>query len=144
MTIWVENVNLDTLNAQCADTAVSHLGIAFTAIGDDWLQATMPVDRRTKQPGGILHGGASVLLAETLGSVASMLCVDRARFACVGLEINANHVKAARSGIVTGTARSLHVGRTTHVWDIRIENPDQQLVCVSRFTVCVIPLQGQA
>lgn len=142
MAIWFDDVTLEALNRSSEGTAVSHMGIAFSAIGDDWLQATMPVDGRSRQPAGILHGGASVLLAETLGSVASTLCVDRTRFACVGLEISANHLRAVQSGHVTGTARPLHIGRSTHVWDIRIENPEGQLVCVSRFTVCVISLKG--
>lgn len=144
MAIWFEDVTLDALNRLSEGSAVSHLGIAFSGIGEDWLQATMPVDERTRQPAGVLHGGASVLLAETLGSVASTICVDRTRFACVGLEISANHVKAVQSGHVVGTARPLHIGRTTHVWDIRIENPDGQLVCASRFTVCVVARKGQA
>jgi 1,4-dihydroxy-2-naphthoyl-CoA hydrolase len=138
MAIWFQDVTLETLNTLSHGTALSHMGIEFTDIGDDWLRATMPVDGRTRQPAGILHGGASVLLAETLGSVASTLCVDRTEFACVGLEISANHLRSVQSGHVTGTARPLHIGRSTHVWDIRIETPDARLVCASRFTVCVI------
>ena len=100
----------------------------------------MPVDARTRQPYGLLHGGASVALAETLGSMAGGLCVDNAREAVVGLEINANHLRAAREGIVTGTARALHVGRSTQVWEIRIENEAGKLVCVSRITLAVVPV----
>ena len=108
--------------------------------GDDWLRGTMPVDARTVQPYGILHGGASVALAETLGSVAGNLCVDTSKEMVVGLEINANHVRAMRGGRVTGTARALHVGRSTQLWEIRIENDEGKLVCVSRLTLAVVPL----
>lgn len=113
------------------------LGIVFTAAGDDWLQATMPVDDRTRQPFGLLHGGASALLAETLGSTAGMLCVDDDH-AVVGIEINANHLRGVRAGTVTGTARPLHVGRATQVWDIRIEDDRGRLACASRLTLAVI------
>src|SRR5437899_10211336 len=100
---------------------VDHLGIEITEYGDDFLRARMPVDHRTHQPMGLLHGGASVALAESLGSIGAQLCVDPARYAVVGLEINANHIRGVTSGWVTGTARPLHRGRTTHVWEIRIE-----------------------
>ncbi len=113
------------------------LGIVFTALGDDYLSATMPVDGRTRQPYGLLHGGASVLLAETLGSTGGNLCVPDGR-ACVGIEINANHVRGVRDGVVTGTARPLHVGASTQVWDIRIVDERQRLVCVSRLTLAVV------
>jgi len=132
-------VSLDELNRLSRGTLIEHLGIVFTAAGDDWLQATMPVDERTRQPYGLLHGGASVVLAETLGSSAGNLCVDAASQVCVGLEINANHLRAARSGMVTGTARALHVGRTTQVWEIRIDNEAGKPVCVSRLTLAVVP-----
>ncbi|MCH1909967.1 hotdog fold thioesterase [Stenotrophomonas acidaminiphila] len=132
-------VSLDELNRLSRGTLIEHLGIVFTAAGDDWLQATMPVDERTRQPYGLLHGGASVVLAETLGSSAGNLCVDTASQVCVGLEINANHLRAARSGVVTGTARALHVGRTTQVWEIRIDNEAGKPVCVSRLTLAVVP-----
>ena len=115
------------------------LGIRLTAIGDDWLQGSMPVDHRTHQPYGLLHGGASVALAETLGSTAAMLTLDPAREVAVGLDINANHVRGVRSGSVTGTARMLHLGRTTQVWEIRIENEEGALVCISRLTMAVVP-----
>ena len=133
-------VSLDELNRLSRGTLIEHLGIVFTAAGDDWLQATMPVDERTRQPYGLLHGGASVVLAETLGSSAGNLCVDTASQVCVGLEINANHLRAARSGMVTGTARALHVGRTTQVWEIRIDNEAGKPVCVSRLTLAVVPV----
>ena len=132
-------VSIEELNRLSQGTLIEHLGIVFTAAGEDWLQATMPVDERTRQPYGLLHGGASVVLAETLGSSAGNLCVDTATQVCVGLEINANHLRATRTGSVTGTARALHVGRTTQVWEIRIENEAGKLVCVSRLTLAVIP-----
>jgi uncharacterized protein (TIGR00369 family) len=131
-------VDLTLVNELSRNTLIDHLGIVFTAAGDDWLQATMPVDARTKQPYGLLHGGASVVLAETLGSSAGNLCVDPTQQVCVGLEINANHLRAARSGVVTGTARALHVGRTTQVWEIRIEDEAGKPVCISRLTLAVV------
>ncbi len=134
-----EPVDLDAINAGGRGTMIEHLGIVITEVGEDWLRGTMPVDARTKQPYGLLHGGASVVLAETLGSVAGGLCVDPAREAVVGLEINANHLRAAREGVVTGTARALHVGRSTQVWEIRIENEAGKPVCISRLTLAVIP-----
>ena len=138
MAIWSTPVDLDQLNAYQQDTLVSRLGIRYTGIGDDWLAASMPVDTRTKQPAGILHGGASVALAETLGSTGANLVVDREKKLCVGLEINANHVRAMREGEVTGVARPLHIGGTTQVWEIRISDPDERLVCVSRITLAVL------
>ncbi|MEE7547860.1 hotdog fold thioesterase [Xanthomonas sp. Kuri4-1] len=136
--IFREPVSLDSLNAASAETLIEHLGIVFTAVGDDWLRATMPVDARTRQPYGLLHGGASVVLAETLGSSAGNLCVDLATHMCVGLEINANHLRAAHQGTVTGTARAVHVGRTTQVWDIAIDDEAGRRVCVSRLTLAVV------
>jgi len=128
---------LDALNALSRDTAIAALGVVFTEIGADYLRATMPVDARTVQPYGLLHGGASVLLAETLGSSAGNLCVDDNAM-CVGIEINANHLAPARDGIVTGTTRPLHVGRSTQVWEIRIEDASGRLVCISRLTLAVV------
>lgn len=133
-----EPVDLQALNAGARGTMIEHLGIVLTEAGDDWVRATMPVDARTRQPYGLLHGGASVVLAETLGSVAGGLCVDRTQEAVVGLEINANHLRAVRDGVVTGTARALHVGRSTQVWEIRIENEAGKPVCISRLTLAVI------
>lgn len=130
--------SLEQLNAHSPDTAMAALGIVFTEIGADFLRATMPVDGRTRQPYGLLHGGASVLLAETLGSSAGNLCVQPGDM-CVGVEINANHLVAVRDGLVTGTARPLHVGRRTQVWEIRIEDPAGRLVCISRLTLAVVP-----
>src|SRR5580698_1385755 len=138
MAIWHEPIDLDSLNAYQQDTLVSRLGIRYTEIGEDWLKANMPVDARTKQPAGILHGGASVALAETLGSTGANLVVDRKAKLCVGLEINANHIRAMREGEVTGVARPLHVGGTTQVWEIRISDAAQRLVCVSRITLAVL------
>ncbi len=129
--------SLDALNALSANTAITALGIVFTELGTDCLRGTMPVDARTHQPYGLLHGGASVLLAETLGSSAGNLSVPEGK-RCVGIEINANHVRAAREGSVTGTARPLHVGASTQVWEIRIEDERGRLVCVSRLTLAVV------
>ena len=134
-------IALDALNALSRGTAMEPLGIAFTEIGPDYLRGTMPVDARTRQPYGLLHGGASALLAETLGSTAGGLCVDEGQ-GVVGIESNANHLTGVRQGHVTGTARPLHVGRSTHVWEIRIEDERGHLACVSRLTLAVIPLPG--
>ena len=141
MTLWINPPALAALNALNKNTMIAHLGIEFIEIGPDFLRARMPVDHRTLQPYGLLHGGASVTLAETLGSSASALCVDGDK-AVVGIEINANHVRGAKSGWVIGTARALHIGRSTHVWDIRIENEEGKLVCVSRLTVAIIAKGG--
>ena len=132
-------VSLPELNRLSQGTLIEHLGIVFTAAGEDWLQATMPVDARTKQPYGLLHGGASVVLAETLGSSAGNLCLDTRQQVAVGLEINANHLRAVHDGVVTGTARALHVGRTTQVWEIRIEDARGRPTCISRLTLAVVP-----
>ena len=129
--------SLDALNALSANTAIAALSIVFTELGTDCLRGTMPVDARTHQPYGLLHGGASVLLAETLGSSAGNLSVPEGK-RCVGIEINANHVRAAREGSVTGTARPLHIGASTQVWEIRIEDERGRLVCVSRLTLAVV------
>jgi 1,4-dihydroxy-2-naphthoyl-CoA hydrolase len=134
--------SLEQLNASSRGTAMEPLGIVFTEIGSDFLRATMPVDARTHQPYGLLHGGASVLLAETLGSTAGMLSVDEGQ-GVVGIEINANHLRGVREGLVTGTVRALHTGRSTQVWEIRIEDPAGKLVCISRLTVAVIALPGK-
>lgn len=142
MTIWKTVVDISRLAQKHAGTAVTHLGIEFTGIGEDWLAARMPVDHRTIQPMGILHGGASVLLAETLGSVASNLCIDNSTHYCVGLDINANHVRAATEGYVTGEARPIHLGRSTHVWEIRIVDSARRLTCISRLTMSVLPREG--
>ena len=117
---------------------VEALGIEFLEIGDDFISARMPVDHRTHQPMGILHGGASVALAETLGSVASTLLIDLNRYNCVGIEINANHLKTARNGYVTGKATPIHIGKKTHIWEIKINNESNDLVCISRLTAMII------
>lgn len=133
--------SLDQLNALSRNTLMEPLGIVFTELGADYLRATMPVDARTHQPYGLLHGGASAALAETLGSTAAGLCVGEDE-GVVGIEINANHLRGAREGVVTGTARPLHVGRSTQVWEMRIENEAGELVCISRLTLAVIRRRG--
>ncbi len=138
MSIWRSPRTIEELNANRKGTLLENLGIQFTEIGADFVRGTMPVDVRTVQPYGLLHGGASVALAETLGSMGASMCVDADEFQVVGQEINANHVRAARSGLVTGTARALHLGGRTHVWSIDIVNDAQKLVCISRITVAVI------
>ncbi len=119
---------------------VGLLDIEFTDIGPDHLTATMPVNDKTRQPFGVLHGGASVTLAETVGSTAGWLCIDPDAYRCLGLEINANHIRAMHDGTVTGTARPLHLGRTTHVWDIQIVDDHRRTVCISRLTLAIRPL----
>lgn len=143
MSLWQTQPDLAAIKQANRNTLINTLGIEFTEIGEDFVRGTMPVDARTHQPYGILHGGASVALAETLGSYAAMLCCDPNNYA-VGLDINANHVRAVASGIVTGTARPLHVGRSTQVWEIRIEDEAGKLVCISRLTVAVVPKQAIA
>lgn len=136
---FFQRPRLDELNASGDNSLVSHLGIEIIELGDDYLRGTMPVDTRTRQPFGLLHGGASVALAETLGSLAGNLYLDPAQSMAVGLEISANHIRSVTDGIVTGTARPLHIGRNTQVWDIRIHDPAERLVCVSRLTLAVLP-----
>lgn len=139
MPIWFDKeLTVEKLKPFSPETMAQHLGIEWVAIGEDFMKAKMPVDHRTKQPYGLLHGGASCALAETIGSVASAMVVDHSRFYCVGLEINANHIRSAREGYVTGIAKPLHLGSTTHVWDIRIYDEQEKLVCVSRLTVVVL------
>jgi 1,4-dihydroxy-2-naphthoyl-CoA hydrolase len=140
MALWKTNITLEQLAERAKGTLIAHLGIEYVEIGDDYLKARMPVDARTRQPAGLLHGGASAALAETLGSVAAGLCVDRETRSIVGLEINANHIRPATDGWVTGVATPIHVGNTTQLWDIRIYNGQEQLVCVSRLTVANIDL----
>ena len=138
--LWKTPPKLDLLNASGQNTLVDHLGITFTEAGDDYMVATMPVDRRTVQPVRLLHGGAAVVLAETMGSVASVWCLEnRTTHSAVGVEINANHLNSVpEGGIVTGTVRPLKVGRSMHVWEIKIERQDGKLVCVSRITIAVV------
>lgn len=136
--IFPENLNLDALNSMGDGCMVEHLGIRFTEIGDDYLLATMPVDHRTKQPLGLLHGGASVALAETMGSLGATLCLDLTKQYPVGLEINTNHIKSAKDGVVTGKAQPIHIGKGTQVWSIEIKNNQDQLVAISRITVAIL------
>lgn len=146
MSIWHpsnSSMTIEQLQSLGDGTMGAHLGMEFTEIGDNFLKARMPVDDRTRQPYGLLHGGASAALAETLGSVASAFVIDRTKYICVGLEINANHVRGIREGYVYGTASPLHIGKTTHVWDIRIADQRGKLVCVSRLTVAVLKRQEQ-
>jgi len=138
VSIWRSPQTLEELNGAGDGTMIRHLGIVFSEIGRDFVRATMPVDGRTWQPYGLLHGGASVVLAETLGSTGAVMCVDKAGFLCVGQEINANHVRSARRGQVTGTARPVHLGGRSHVWAIEIVNDEQHLVCISRMTVAIV------
>lgn len=138
--IWFnKELTIGHFNQMGKGTMGEYIGIEWKELGDDFLKATMPVDHRTKQPYGLLHGGASCVLSETIGSVASAMVIDHTRFACVGLEINANHVRSAREGFVTGIAKPLHLGANTHVWDVRIYDEWDKLVCVSRLTVAIIP-----
>jgi 1,4-dihydroxy-2-naphthoyl-CoA hydrolase len=143
VSIWYRPFTIDTLAQWVPGTMVEHLGIRFVEVGADFLRATMPVDHRTRQAMGILHGGASVALAETLGSVGANMCVDLEKKVCVGQEINANHVRPASSGLVTGTARSLHSGQRTQVWQIEIRDERERLVCISRITLAVIDRDPQ-
>jgi len=138
MPIWKQSPNLENLTRGSADTAVSHLGIEFTEIGDDFLRGRVPVDARTRQPYGILHGGVSVVLAETLGSTAASLAIP-AGWRCVGLQINANHIRAARQGWVVGTARPLHLGQSTHVWSIDLRDESGRLACQCTITMALLP-----
>lgn len=138
MSIWFVQATPDELNDYSNNTMVKHIGIEFMEVGDDWIKARMPVDKRTIQPAGLLHGGASATLAETLGSVAANLCVDPKEKVCVGLEINANHVRSIRSGYVHGITRPLHIGSTTQLWEIQILDEDDKLVCISRLTLAVL------
>ena len=139
MSIWYnKSLKITDLGAIEPGTMAEFLGMEWTEIGDDYVKIKMPVDQRTKQPYGLLHGGASCALAETIGSVASQLVLDPNKFICVGLEINANHIRSARSGYVTGIAKPLHLGGTTHVWDIKIYDDSEQLICISRLTLAIL------
>ena len=136
--IWKYKPNIDALNQTRQQTAVERMGIQFTSIGDDWLEATMPVDHRTKQPAGILHGGATALLAETIGSVASVLIIDWPRQQAVGIELNISHLRSVSEGVVTGRAQPIRIGRRTHVWDIRVRDAEDRLIAVARLTMAII------
>lgn len=137
MAIWYQPVSLEEINASAENGAAGHVGIEFIEAGDDYLVARMPVDHRTRQKYGILNGGASCLLAESLGSHASSLCLDSGRQYCVGLDINANHIRSVSEGWVHGTTRPIHLGRSTHVWEILIRDQRDRLVCISRLTMMI-------
>ena len=136
--LFNKDLNPSDLTVKCNNTLVSNLGIEFTGISDDYIKAKMPVDHRTHQPFGMLHGGASMALAETLGSIASHLIVDNSRYICVGMEINGNHIRPVSSGWVTGTVHPIHIGKKSHIWEIKINTEDGKLVCISRLTMAVI------
>ncbi|MCH7414244.1 hotdog fold thioesterase [Belliella sp. R4-6] len=136
--IFPSNLTIDSLNQWGKNTMTDFLGIKFTQIGEDFLEATMPVDHRTKQPLGLLHGGANVVLAETMGSVAATLTVDQQKQYCVGLEINANHVKSVKDGFVKGITKPIHIGKKTQIWEIKIYTENEELSCISRITMAVI------
>ena len=139
MPIWFDKeLSVERLKPLGTDSMSKHLGIEWVEVGDNFIKARMPVDYRTIQPYGLLHGGASCTLAETIGSVASSMIIDHSKFMCVGLEINANHIRGVREGYVTGTAIPLHMGTSTHVWDIRIVDENEKLICVSRLTVAIL------
>jgi len=137
MSIWKQPVSVEFLNTISVNTAQSHLGIEFLEVGDDFLKARVPVDERTRQPYGLLHGGVSVVLAETLGSCGAAFACP-AGYRAVGLDINANHLRGATTGWVTGTARPIHIGRTTQVWHIDLHNDAGELTCVSRITMAIL------
>ncbi len=138
MPIWKMPINHELLAGRSKDTFADYIGIQFTEIGDDYLKATLPVDHRTKQPLGLLNGGVSAALAETVASTAANYCVDQTVCYCVGLDINANHLRPAVSGFVTATAKPIHLGNKTQVWEIKIENEAGKLVCISRMTMAVV------
>lgn len=139
MSIWhKKNLSLQDIEHLGKHTMSEHIGIRFSEVGDNWLKATMPVDDRTRQPYGLLHGGASVALAETLGSIGAAMVIDHNHFICVGQEINANHLRGVRSGLVTGITTPIHIGASSHVWEIKIYDEAEKLVCISRLTVAIL------
>lgn len=139
--LWFANPVIDDINNRPPNHMGALIGIVFTEIGDDYIKATMPVDERTHQPMGILHGGASVVLAETVGSIASSMVVDPEKYAVVGLEVNANHLRPVKSGLVTAVCTPIHIGGKTHVWDIKMFDDRGKMNCISRLTVAVIAKQ---
>ena len=141
MAIWFRYYKLEEVQQRGLGTMVDHIGIIITEVGPDFLKGTMPVDHRTVQPMQILHGGASVALAETLGSIAANLVVDSDKKYCVGLDINANHIRAAKKGLVTGIAKPLHLGSSTQVWNIEITDEENRLVCISRLTMAILDMK---
>lgn len=142
MAIWHQGTTLENLANIAKGTLIEHLGIEYLEVGEDYIRGRMPVDNRTMQPYGMLHGGASVALAETLGSVSANLCVDRDKERCFGLEINANHIHSANSGYVYGIAKPIHIGRMTQIWEIKISDEKGNLVCIARITLAVIGHKG--
>lgn len=141
MAIWFRNYSLEEVQQRGIGTMVDHIGIIITEVGSNFLRGTMPVDHRTVQPMQILHGGASVALAETLGSIAANLVVDSENKYCVGLDINANHIRAAKKGFVTGVAKPLHLGSSTQLWSIEITDEENRLVCINRLTMAVLDIK---
>ena len=139
--IWFATPDIADMNRQMENTACSNLGIVITEVGDDYVAGTMPADERTFQPVGLVHGGANVLFAETLGSMAANLCLDNSKEYAVGQEINANHLRGVRSGELTGIAKLVHKGRSSQVWEIRINNAEGKLSCISRLTMAVVATQ---
>ena len=137
MAIWKSKFSFEDIERRSKNTLPAHLGIRVTEIGDDYVKATMPVNDRTRQPLGLLHGGASVALAESVGSLGAHMTLEPG-FACVGMEINANHIRSVRQGIVTGVAKPIHRGLSTQIWDVRIYDEDDNIVCVSRLTMAII------
>src|ERR1043165_9981604 len=137
--IWFDKeLSVEKLKPLGPNTMAAHIGIEWVEVGENYIKAKMPVDNRTNQPYGLLHGGASCVLAETIGSVASAMVIDHSKFICVGLEVNANHIRGIKSGFVIGTALPLHIGSTTHVWDIKLRDENDKLICVSRLTVAIM------
>lgn len=144
MSIWFDkNLSVKKLKDFLPNTMAEYIGIEWVEVGENFLKAKMPVDHRTIQPYGLLHGGASCVLAETIGSVGSAMVIDRSEFFNVGLEINANHIRSAKSGFVTGIATPIHLGKSTHVWDIKIYDEKEKLICVSRHTVAILSRSSQ-
>lgn len=142
MSIWFnKNVTLEEISKYGENTMADYLGLKWVEIGDDYLKLSMPVNASTRQPYGFLHGGASCVLAETVGSVGSALVMDREKYYCVGLEINANHLRSVTEGTVTAISAPLHLGKSTHVWDIKIYDDKEKLFCVSRLTVAILPIK---
>ena len=136
--IWKNEISVEILNNQHTDCLTGQLGIKFTAVGSDYVKATMPVDERTRQPLGLLNGGASCALAESVASRAANYCIDQSTHYCVGLDINANHVRGVRDGLVEATAKPIHIGRSTQVWEIKINNAADKLICIARLTCAVV------
>jgi len=136
--MWFIKPSLEEMQKRGENTMFSFLGIKITEVGDDYLKGTMPVDHRTKQPLGLLHGGANCVLAEPIGSMAANYCVDPSKYFAVGLDINANHLRPVKDGLVTAIAKPLHMGKTTQVWEIKIENEEGKLACISRLTIAIV------